>query len=484
MQHLTAAPSVIETHSAVVFFYGDRVFKAKKPVDLGFLDFTTRESREAACRREVELNRRLAPDVYLGVFDVLDEAGERCDHLVAMRRMPARARLSTLVGAGEDIHERLTDLAHLVAAFHSRAERSPDADSAAGVEATRDRWHTNTAELSQMPWHPEDLRVIEEIAELADRYLEGRADLLSQRVSDGRSCDGHGDLLADDIFFLPDGPRVLDCIDFDDRLRWGDVLADVAFLAMDLERLGRRDLADAWMSSYQRVAGDNWPASLAHHHIAYRAQVRAKVAAIRATQGVEAAAADAQQLLQLCRSRLEAGRVRLVVVGGLPGTGKSTVAAGIGDRLGAVVLRSDEIRKELAGIDTLQPAPDGFQAGIYDPSLTARTYGEMLRRARVALELGSSVVLDASFTDDRWRTEARAVASDTFADASELLCVAPREVAAERMRDRGLGRDASDADPAIAAEMAETADPWPAAITIDTTGTVEQTRARAVEALG
>ena len=157
----------------------------------------------------------------------------------------------------------------------------------------------------------------------------------------GRARDGHGDLLADDIFLLDDGPRVLDCLEFDDALRLDDVLADVAFLAMDLERLGRPDLAERFLAAYRAASGDTWPSSLAHHHIAYRAQVRAKVSAIRAEQGVPDSADKAQALLRLALAHLEAGRVRLVLVGGLPGTGKSTARSRHrrGERRGRPALR-------------------------------------------------------------------------------------------------------------------------------------------------
>jgi hypothetical protein len=168
---------------------------------------------------------------------------------------------------------------------------------------------------------PVSLDEVLEVDALAARYLAGRRLLFDRRITECRALDGHGDLLADDIFLLDDGPRVLDCVEFDDRLRWGDALADVAFLAMDMERLARQDLAERFLAAYREHAGDTWPASLAHHHIAYRAQVRAKVGAIRAAQGDDPAVAEARRLLALSRRHLEAGAVRLVLVGGYPALG-------------------------------------------------------------------------------------------------------------------------------------------------------------------
>ncbi len=235
--------AVRETHTGVVFFVGDRAYKLKKPVHYGFVDFRSREARLAACRREVELNRRLAPDVYLGVADVLDAGGRACDHLVVMRRLPEDRRLADLVAAGAPVEAELGRLARLLAEFHAGADRSARADEAAGSEALTRRWAANSAEMARLVGPVFDAGVVDRVDRLARRYLAGRGPLFGDRVAAGRACDGHGDLLAEDIFCLEDGPRVLDCLEFDDGLRLGDVLADVAFLAMDLERLGRPELA-------------------------------------------------------------------------------------------------------------------------------------------------------------------------------------------------------------------------------------------------
>jgi uncharacterized protein len=463
------APGVAETHSGLVFFAGDRAFKLKKAVDLGFLDFTTREQRQAACEREVALNRRLAPDVYLGVADVHDATGAVCDHLVVMRRMPAERRLSTLVLGGADVGAALDDLARLVADFHARAERSSEADRAAGGDALARRWRANTDGLRPFAGRFVDGADIDAVERLALRYLAGRGPLFATRVANRRACDGHGDLLADDIFCLDDGPRVLDCLEFDDALRLDDVLADVAFLAMDLERLGRPDLAARFLAAYRRASHDDWPASLGHHHVAYRAQVRAKVAAIRAEQGVTDSAAKAERLLDLARAHLDAGRVRLVLVGGLPGTGKSTLARHVGEATGALVVRSDVVRKELAGIRPDQRAAAEFGEGIYSAATTTAAYQELLARADRALRMGVTTVLDASWTDESQRADARALAAATASDLVELRCVAPPGVVAERIAARAAaGGDASDADSAIGAAMAAVADPWPTSVAVDT----------------
>lgn len=477
--------AVAETHSAVVFFMGERAYKVKKPLDLGFLDFRTRQQREAACHREVELNRRLAPDVYLGVADVVGPDGEPCDHLVVMRRMPTGRRLSTLVRSGVDVDDDVRAVARLVAAFHARAERSDATDAAATRDAVAANWEANFEEMARFVGSTLPHEPAARAAELAHRYLAGRRPLFDQRIRAGRARDGHGDLLADDVFCLDDGPRILDCLEFDDRLRYGDVLLDAAFLAMDLERLGRADLGARFLAWWGEFSGETHPPSLADHYVAYRAQVRAKVACLRAEQGEEAAGDEAGRLLEVCLQHLERARVRLVLVGGLPGTGKSTVAAGLAEQAGLVLFRSDEVRRELVGIDPGGPTAAPYGEGLYRPERTASTYEALLERARSALGLGESVVLDASWTDQRWRDRAAAVAAATSSELVELRCDAPAAEAALRMAARAAaGTDPSDATPEIATAMAAVADPWPWATTIDTSGSPAASLAAALAVLG
>ena len=474
---MSAPATLAETHISVLAAIGDRVYKLKKPVALGFLDFSTREAREAACQREVELNRRLAPDVYLGVADVFGPDGQPCDHLVVMRRMPADRRLATLVRAGQEVDDQLRQLAHLIATFHGQAATSRAIAAAGTAGAVRGNWDDSFQQLRRFVGSVLDGAVCERVEALAHRYLEGRRSLFDCRVDDGRVRDGHGDLQAEDIFCLDDGPRVLDCIEFDDRLRHGDVLNDVAFLAMDLERLGSPELSRRFLALYRELSGETYPQSLAHHFVAYRAHVRAKVACLRHAQGDRDAAAAASSLLDLTLNHLERGRVVLALVGGLPGTGKSTLAAGIADAREWSVIRSDEVRKDAAGLSHSARAQADYGEGIYRSEITDATYQTLLERAGQALELGESVVLDASWSDARWRTEAGGLAKETTSDLVELRCVAPAEVAAARIRARATaGLDPSDATPEVAATMAASANAWPSAETIDTSGTIQQSR--------
>jgi len=485
-------PTLRETHSAVVAMVGDRVYKVKKPVRLPFLDFSTNDARRAVCGREVALNRRLAPDVYLGVGEWRPpdaDPGRPAEPVVVMRRMPDGLRLATLVaapaGPPESVHGAIRAIARVMAAFHARADRSAEIDRSGLPEPVATKFAIDVAETRDVAAGVLDPGVIDIVDRRGTAYLAGRVPLFEQRVRDGMIVDGHGDLLADDIFCLPDGPRILDCIEFDDRLRWGDVLADIAFLVMDLERLHAHDLATELLTAYVEFSNEHHPTSLTHYYVASRALIRAKVTAVRVHQGDRAAAPLAQQLLLLAADHLHRGRVTCTLMGGGPGTGKSSIAEAIAPALDAVILASDEVRKELAGLSHDTSARAEYAQGIYDASHTDATYAELTTRARRLLEHGVSVVLDASFSREAHRDAVRAVAASTASELHELHCVAPTAVTHERIATRdATGPHVSDATAEVADAMAASSDPWPGAVTLDTDAPVYVVEAAARRAIG
>jgi uncharacterized protein len=249
---------------------------------------------------------------------------------------------------------------------------------------------------------------------------------------------------------------------------------------MDLERLGRPGLAETFLDRYAEFAADPAPVGLRHHYVAYRAVVRAKVALLRHDQGDPHAAADADAHLDLALRHLRDGAVRLALVGGLPGTGKTTLGGALADRFGAVLLSSDRLRKELAGIDpdTHMPAP--FGQGLYDGPHTEATYAELLRRAEALLTRGESVVLDASWTGAHHRAAAEHLADRTRSRLVQLQCTAAAETTERRLATRT--HTASDATLSIGEAMAHTADPWPEAICVPTHGSVADSLALAASA--
>ncbi|MEU7143933.1 AAA family ATPase [Nocardia sp. NPDC046473] len=454
-----------ETHTGLVVLVGDRAYKTKKPIRTDFLDFSTPQLRELACAREVELNSRLAPDVYLGVAHLTDPVGGPAEPVVLMRRMPEDRRLSNTLADPELSRSRLAALVQVIAQFHHSARRGPEINAEGTPDALRGRWRALLRSLADLP-EVADPYLVDRIDWLAMRFIDGRESLLMTRIADDRIVDGHGDLQAEDIFDLADGFRVLDCLDFDDRLRYVDCLDDIAFLAMDLEFLGHSGLGDQLVSDYLLTTADPAPRSLRDHYIAYRALVRAKVDAIRFGQGDTAARDRVQRHLLIAARHLDTAAVRLVLVGGLPGTGKSTVAKALSALTGASVCASDQVRAQLRATGQLQGDSGTFGAGAYSAANKTQVYTELLTRAHLLLSLGVSVILDASWIDADERQRAQVLAADTHADFVQLQCVCPPAVANRRISERGAGD--SEATAQIAAAMSGSAAAWPGATSLDT----------------
>lgn len=454
----------VETHISTVFFVGDRAYKLKKPITAAFIDLSTPAKRKKACEREVALNRRLSPDIHLGVASVIGPEGSPCDYLTVMKRLSPDRKLSRLLGE-PDVDDQLRKLAHLIAAFHSGAERSELISHEGTSERVRVRWRENLRETDAFErLIPRQMR--QWIGALAGRYIDGREALFERRCREGSIVDGHGDLLADDIFCLDDGPRVLDCLEFDDRMRYLDVLDDVAFLAMDLERLGRIDLARRWVALYREMSNDRGPQSLIDHYIAFRAYVRAKVAAMRAQQGVKDKVKEVSQCLLIATEHLRRAEPTLLIVGGVPGSGKSTVARGISEKLGWTILGSDQTRKEIFGTSRARRGQAPYKGGTYTPALTDQTYEELLRRARCLLSLGESVIIDATWARLDHRHQARRSATTTRSRFIQLRCDSPLEICQQRIARR-TDDSISDATPDIAASLAVESDVWTGALAVD-----------------
>lgn len=456
-----AVARLAETHTAYVLLLPDVAVKWKKPVSLGFVDFRTPESRERACQQEVDLNRRLAPDVYQGVGHLLDAEGRVVEPVVLMQRLPDDRRLSRLL-AEDDVRDQLAAVARLLVGLHARGAPSADGASIAGVERLQELWRLSTDALRELTPLGLERAEVERVVDLGERYLSGHDALFVDRVARGHVRDGHGDLLAEDIFCLTDGPRILDCLDFDPALRQGDVLNDLAMLVMDLERLGHAELGDHLVAQYQQLSGEQHPSSLLHFYVAYRAVVRAKVAMLRAAQLSEGETrceqlGQARALVRLATGRLERAQTTLVLVGGLPGTGKSTLADALSARLGALVIGSDLVRQELR-IPRVQRYARAWKDEIYRI---------MLHRAGESLARGWDVVLDATWSDQRWRDAAAEVAQARCSTLVAVECRVPTALAMERLRVR-TDAHGSEADPAVHQELALLADPWPTATPVDT----------------
>lgn len=459
------AAEIHETHTGIVALVGEKAYKVKKAITTDFLDFSSVELREQVCIREVRLNQRLAPDSYLGVAHFADPQGGPPEPVIVMRRYPDSRRLTSIVVSGEPVTEQLSAIAEVIARFHAGAERSEDIDRAATVPAIAGRWRDNLAELRRFAGTVVPAEWLAEVDRLYDQFMAGRTALFSDRIAGRRIVDGHADLLTGDIFCMPEGPAILDCLEFDDDLRHVDCIDDAAFLAMDLEFLGRKDLADYFIAEYQRISGDTPPRALLDFYIAYRAVVRAKVDCIRVQQGNPSAADDAKRHLDIALDHLRRGTVRLVIVGGGPGTGKTTLAHALAEQVAARVVSTDDVRRELQERGVVDGAAGILNEGLYSSENVSAVYEAVLEKARQALGMGQSVILDGTWRDPGLRQRARDIAAEQHCPTVELACTMPLDEAKQRIAQR-QGTN-SDATPQIAEGLATDAE-WPDAHPINT----------------
>lgn len=456
----TAAVRLVQTHVSFLFLTDRFVYKVKKPVDFGFLNFTTLDRRRFYCEEEVRLNRRLCPDMYLGVIEIrespdgirFDGRGEVIDYAVKMKRLPAERMLDRLLAEGAVGESDIRAIARTIGEFHLGAERSREIDSYGSLEVVRRNWTENfvqAADFVSRTLGEADLRLVRSWVE---RFLEERAGLFAERVAGGfvRDCDG--DIHSENIC-LADRVYIFDCIEFNARFRFSDTAADLAFLLMDLEYRGRRDLADVLLREYLAVTGDEAMAGVLDFYRVYRAFVRGKVESFRLNDPqIGAADKDAARATARRHFRLARGYIlrrglapHVVAFTGLMGAGKSTLARELAFELGLDLLSSDLLRKELAGVAVTEHRRDAYNEGMYCAEFTRKTYEELFRRAEQALRAGRSVVLDASFARRGDRAAAAALARRL--GARFLLCraVCPEETVRERLEARaGLPGEPSD----------------------------------------
>jgi aminoglycoside phosphotransferase family enzyme/predicted kinase len=473
---------VHQTHISVVFLAGQLAYKVKKPVRLGFVDYGTLERRRHCCWEEVRLNRRLAPDVYLGVVPVcrlgesvrVEGTGEVVEWAVKMRRLPEWATLRRRVSVGLIRADDMVALARRLARFHATAESGPAVAACCTLAAIAANARENLDQSADQVGATLSRSTFERLRERTEVVLDRLRGTIEARAAAGIPRDTHGDLRLDHVYWFPDRPAgdewvVIDCIEFDPRYRHADPIADIAFLAMELSLEGRSDLAAAFDDAYLRVAGDAEGGELLPFYRAYRAAVRGKVEGLKLAEpeipeAERSAARDRARALWLCAlSELEepGRRPCLVLLAGLPGTGKSTLARSLAERAGFTVLRTDAIRKELAGRRDSTAPPAGFAEDIYTPDWDDRTYDECLRRAERILFEAGRVLVDAGL-----RAEAR---RRLFLDAARrwgvagrlLLCHADPDVIRHRLEHRR--DDASDAGWRVYQEAARRWEPLGAA---------------------
>ena len=487
----------IETHISWLLLAGDRVYKFKKPLKLDFLDFSTRALRRAACEEELRINRRTAPSLYLGLVGLsgtaaqglrlqpLEQAPQDAEPAVCMRRFAQDDLLLQRLQDGQLGGADMDALACEIARFHASAAvagtaqgwgtplavQAPVRDCLAALQAQADSgWAALVPALQSLaPWCQQQGAALAPVFEA--RRLAGRV----------REC--HGDLHLGNLVLLEGQPQAFDAIEFNPALRWIDVVADIAFLVMDLQARDRADGAWRFLDGWLAQEGDFAGMAVLRYYTVYRALVRARVAGMRATQALPASAqamarAECAQYLALACQCMQPRSAELWLTHGLSGSGKSTQALGLVQARGVVRLRADVERKRLFG---LTPGEDStaIDGGIYTPQATERTYEHLRQQARLVLQSGYTVLVDASFLDPAMRAPFLALAQELGVVCRILAFEAPLAVLRERVRARQqAGGDPSEADEAVLLAQWAARQPFSAAeqghvLRVDTTRAVD-----------
>ena len=410
---------LVTTHISWVFITDHDVWKLKRPVDYGFVDYTTLGRRRHFCDEEVRVNSRLAPGVYLEVVPVRLEHGRHSftssgtvvDYAVRMRRLADTANADSLLRHGHLTHDALARLAARLAAFYATA---PAPSPSGSLDVLRANVEENFDQVRPFVGRFVESTTFDAVRAWQAGWLERKAALFEARQEHGRIRDGHGDLRLEHVYFEGDEILVIDAIEFNERFRIADVAADVAFLAMELDARDRRDLAASFLAEFALASADHDLYAVVDFYLSYRAWVRGKVAGFladdpsTAPDKAQRKSREAERLFALARrySEPSADPGPVVAVGGLIGAGKSTLARSLGRALEMPVVDSDRTRKALAGVPPTTPA----SAETYAAGFTRHTYEELFRRAGVVLGSGRGVILDASFRSRELRRRARDLA--------------------------------------------------------------------------
>jgi len=442
-----------ETHISHVFVAGEEAYKIKKPVRFSFVDYSTLEQRYHFCREEIRLNRRLAPSAYLGVVPLYEHDGgwrigtidgafdpRAAEYAVKMRRLDAARTLESLIRRGRlapGVPERI---AEVIARFHGAAERTEAlvhgcaAAIDRGVGGNLDECEAFTGDLLSAA----DFGALRQFHR---RFVDDHRSLLDERAREGRVCDGHGDLRCEHIY-VGEEIEIVDCVEFSTALRYVDVASDLAFLLMDMERLGAPSQGHQLLRAYLRASRDPALSELLNFYKCYRAVVRGKVAALKSQQpGLPPAErertrrnASERFAAALHYARLTAPAI--IVICGLPGSGKSTIATILAERIGFVACNSDVVRKQMLGMAPGTFAGAGYREGIYQADTSRATYARLRDAASHELRRGRGVILDASFKDAAERALTRDLARRAHVPIVFAYCAAPEAEIARRLAAR------------------------------------------------
>jgi aminoglycoside phosphotransferase family enzyme/predicted kinase len=450
----------LETHISHVFLTGEHAYKIKKPLDLGFLDFSSLDKRRAFCEEELRINRRLAPDLYLAVVPIagppgaprVEADGVPVEYAVKMRQFSQDGLLENVSERGELTPGLIDQLADEVARFHGSVPHAEAGSPFGSVESIVGPAAQNFEQLAPLIASGQERELLERLRGWTERQSEHLAPWFAQRQRDGFVRECHGDLHLANMVLIDGKVRIFDAIEFNPALRWIDVVNEVAFVVMDLTVRGREDLGSRFLNAYLEHTGDYQGVRLLRYYMVYRALVRAKIAAMRAAPGSiggaqrEALARKCSLHLALAQRLVAAAPPVLVIHHGLSGSGKTSCSQTVLETIGAVRIRSDVERKRLQGLDAAARTGSAVGAGIYARDATQQTYARLAALAEDVLGGGYTVLVDATFLKLEQRDAFRALAQRLDVPFSIAVFTAQRQTLSERIVQRAAhGADASEA---------------------------------------
>ncbi len=457
---------LIETHISWVILTGDFAYKIKKPVNYGFLDFSTLEKRRKYCEQELHLNRRLAPEIYLDIVSitgapeqpVISGSGEVFEYAVKMLQFPQSAQLDNRLAAGVLGIEHMDAIAQMIADFHRIIPVADNSTSFGNTDLVYRPVRENFELINECPDTEPYTDTLNQLQQWSISEFLKLESVFAQRKHAGFVRECHGDMHLRNLLWLEGKPLAFDCIEFNPELRWIDVISEVAFLVMDLQYRQQYRFANRILNSYLEVTGDYAALTVLPFYLCYRAMVRAKVDALRL--GQKNIAIDEQQqllagfksYLKLATSYIDQATPRLIIMRGLSASGKSTVSQQVLDHLvpdtpTIIRIRSDRERKRLFAIPVTERASGKINAGIYSAQASQQTYAKLLEIATEIISAGYSVIVDAAFLKYAQRKEFQELARRLGISYLILEVTAPAEVLRQRIVARK--HDVSDADLAV-----------------------------------
>ncbi len=460
--HKVESVTLIETHISWVLLTGKFAYKIKKPVNFGFLDFSSLKNRKIFCEQELQLNQRLAASIYLEVVSItgtadkphISQKGEAFEYAVKMQEFPQSCQLDQMLAAGELNLEHMDAFALKVAEFHQAipvANKAMDYGSLDSIEQpVADNFLQIHNKLTDNSFHA----ALNKLKLWSDTEFSKLTSIFTQRKLDGFVRECHGDMHLRNLVWLDNKPVVFDCIEFNPAFRWIDVISDIAFLVMDLQDRKQLQFANRFLNTYLEVTGNYNGLSVLKFYLCYRAMVRAKVNTLRLSQALEnkditteetdALFSEIKTYLELATEYIHATSPQLIIMRGFSASGKSSVSQKLLDTLGAIRIRSDVERKRLFSISTADKSASEIDAGIYSSRASQQTYEKLLELSEVIIKAGYSVIVDAAFLKYTQRETFSALANRLSVPFKILNVTATAEVLRQRIVARKQG--VSDAD--------------------------------------